>query len=453
MDKKELNDISTGLRNVFQRANDALKKSNLEYALDLFKSIVKKEPGLIVAREHLREVEKRLTEKIGGFAKLTNSFKNMLKSPKIRSVIKKDPVQAMGMAEDMLAANLSDPLALNLLADAAQAAGADFAAVEAYELFRNYAPKNEKNLRNLAEVYKRLGEGSKVLAIFQKISEMHPGNLGVQQELRAAGALASIEKGHWEEEGDFHGKMKDQKDSEQYEKEDRIARAEDDIADMITRYEKALAEGDENIETWRKLADYYFRANRFDDCIRANEKIIEKMGVRDPLVDRNIERAMVSKMDGRIAELKAAGSDTAELEQEKYNYRLERAVDRVNNFANDTRLRYDLAVIYWEGEFIDEALQQFQFAQRNPQNRLSSIVYMGRCFQQKGQLDLAVEQIEKAVSEMRAMDKAKMEALYYLGLVYEEQGVKEKAGECFKLIYQANINFKDVGERIKAIYG
>jgi len=453
MDKKDLSEISNGLRSTFQRAVEAQRKNNLEYAQDLFKTIIKKEPGVMPAREGLRDVQRKLTAQVGGFAKLTNALKNIFATAKIKKTIKSDPVQAMGMAEDLLIHNLSDPTALNLLAEAALAADADFVATEAYEVLREYAPRNEKNLRRLADVYKKDNEGGKVLEIFKVIAAMHPGDLGVQQELRSATALASMEKGHWEEEGDYHNKMKDTGEAVKLEKEDRVARAEDDIAEMIVRYEKSLADGDDDIEIWRKLADYYFRAHRFDDAIKANEKIMAKLGVKDALVDRNIEKAMVGKLDLQIDEAKKGGGDVAALEKQKYELQLNKATERVNAYPSDTRLRFELAVLYWEGNFTDEALEQFQFAQRNPQNRLASIVYMGRCFHKKGQLDLGIEQIEKAVAEMHAMDKTKMEAMYYLGLIYEDSGKRDKAGECFKTIYQNNINFKDVADKVKAIYG
>jgi tetratricopeptide (TPR) repeat protein len=115
-------------------------------------------------------------------------------------------------------------------------------------------------------------------------------------------------------------------------------------------------------------------------------------------------------------------------------------------------LRYFLAVVYWEGGHIDNALEQFQIAQKNPHHRLSAMVYLGRCFASKKQFDLSVEQFTKAVSEMIAMDKAKMEALYHLGVTYEEMGDSENAMNCFKQIYQANVNFMDVAQRMEKYY-
>jgi tetratricopeptide (TPR) repeat protein len=179
------------------------------------------------------------------------------------------------------------------------------------------------------------------------------------------------------------------------------------------------------------------------------------MGNLDPAIDKAIEKAEVGKFNFKINSLKNDGATEEEinaLEQNKYNYRLERAVDRVNKYPNDTELRFSLAVVYWDGGHVDEALEQFQSAQKNPHHRLAAIVYMGRCFHAKGQTDLAVEQFEKAISEMPVMDKTKMAALYHLGIAYEASGDIDKAMGCFKDIYQANVNYMDVGERIKKFY-
>ena len=83
---------------------------------------------------------------------------------------------------------------------------------------------------------------------------------------------------------------------------------------------------------------------------------------------------------------------------------------------------------------LDKALEQFQLAQRNPQKRLSAIVYLGRCFAEKKQYDMAVEQYDKAISEMPVMDKEK------------------QAMECFKQIYSTNVNYLDVAKRMDAYY-
>jgi tetratricopeptide (TPR) repeat protein len=290
--------------------------------------------------------------------------------------------------------------------------------------------------------------------VWQRISELKPNDLEVQQKLRGAAALASMQNGKWEEEGDFQERLKDKDASVSIEQDDKIARSEDDVAAMIERLEAQL-EKEEHVDTLRKLSDYYYRAKRFDDSINANNKIVEKMGTLDPAVDRSIEKANVAKFDAAIEAKQAEGGSEAEIQDlvnQKYNYRLERAVDRVNKYPNDTELRFNLAVVYWEGSHIDNALEQFQVAQKNPQHRLSAIVYLGRCFHAKGQIDMAIEQFERAIGDMPSMDKAKMSALYYLGLAHEDSKDDEKALECFKQIYQTNVNFMDISERIQKFY-
>ena len=54
---------------------------------------------------------------------------------------------------------------------------------------------------------------------------------------------------------------------------------------------------------------------------------------------------------------------------------------------------------------------------------------------------------------MISMDRQKMDALYFLGITYEETGNVEKAVECFKQIYRANVKFRDVSDRMNRLAG
>lgn len=455
MNKKDISQVSSGIRSSYQKALDAARKGNVDYAVEILKSIVQKDPGFMEARTALREQEKKKSESLGGFAKLMAGFKTGSLVSKGRSKLKKSAVEAMSMAEEALAINLNNPAALNLLADAATEAKAYFISIESLEMIEKLQPKNELNMRKLAETYQAAGQGRSALRVWQRISSMKPEDLEIQSKLRSAAALASMEEGEWEKEGDFQTKLKSKEDAVAIEQEDRIVRDVDDVAMMTKRYEDQLAAGDESIDLRRKLAELYYRGNRFDDSIKTYEWLVQKMGTLDPTIDKSIEKSQLGKYRETIEAKRAAGASEDELkaiEVEVYNYRMERAVDRVNRFPNDTELRYQLAIVYWEGGYIDNALEQFQLGQKNPHYRLSAIVHMGRCFHAKGQLDLAIEQLEKAISEMLSMDKAKMEALYFLGLACEDAGRIEKALECFKLIYQSNVNYKDVAARIQAFY-
>jgi tetratricopeptide (TPR) repeat protein len=463
MEKKGFKDVSADLKTNYQKALDALSKKNTDYGIMLLKGIIQKEPCFVDAREQLRKAEKALLGNAGFMKKTMAKIKTsgIVAAGKALLAAKK-PLDAMKKAEDALAISVVSLPALNLLAQAASELGATFIAIEALETAREYYPKNCAVLDWLATVYADDRQGVKALRIRQEIAAMKPNDLDVQQKVRAAAALASMEQGKWTEGEDYRTKLKNEDEAVKLEQEDRIARNVDDVAELIVEYEKQFNGGKQTLDIKRKLADLYQKAERHDDAIKFFNMVVEEMGTLDPHIDHAIEKSNVAKFDSSINEWKRyagqnpdkrdeAEKNIAGFDQEKLSYRLERALDRVNKYPNDLQLRYELALVHWDNGDVDNSLQQFQLSQKNPQRRLSSIVYLGRCFCEKQQYDIAVEQFNKAVSEMIAMDKQKMAALYYLGISYERMQEKEKALKCYKEIYQANIKYKDVAEKLRAL--
>jgi tetratricopeptide (TPR) repeat protein len=454
MDKKNLQDVQTGMRDMYQRAVESGRKNNLDYAIELLKDLIKKSPGLIPAREKLREFEKKKSDSAGGLGRLIINLKFSFHAAKIKSMIAQKPLEAMAMCEDVLAKNLYNPTVLNLLADASLKAGASFIGVEALQIVRDMKPRNESNLRKLAEFYRKSNDAMSALKIVQIIAEKHPNDLGVQAELRSAVALASMQKGDWEKEGTTQEKVKDKTEAVVAEMQDGTLHDIDQMKMVIEKLEKDL-EKEESVDTRKKLGELYHASGRFDDAIAEYNKVAQGIGAMDPSVDKSIERSNLAKMDLEINTLAANPQNAAkveELKQQKYNFQLESAVNRVNTYPNDNQLRYDLAVLYFNGNYIDNAIEQFQYARKNLQRKVPCMVYLGRCFLINAHYDMAVEQLVGAIAEMGRMDKAKKEAVYYLANTYEVSGDPQKALECYKEIYQADANFLDVAKKIKESY-
>ncbi len=456
MDKTKLQDIPSNIRDIYSKAEDAGKKKNWDYAINLMKEVVNRYPALEPARECLRNYERAKSSGTGFIARLITKIKTSPKAAKIRTLIKKDPLAAMVLCENELASFLHNPLLLNLLADAAENAGALFISIESLEIIREFAPENEKNLRKLAGIYKKAKEPMKALQIFQHLANQHPNDLKIQAELRSATALASMHKGEWEKEGSTQEKT--QQDAVAGQIEEGSIHDEDQATVLISKYEKELQATD-SADIRRKLADAYYAAKRYDEAIEQFNLIAKMIGAMDPALDKHIEKAYLAKLDAMRDELKNnpdkyenPDQQLHDIEKHRQQYRKERALERVSKYPNDSQLHYDLAVIQFEDNAIDEALEQFQTARKNPQRKIPCLVYLGRCFLAKGQYDLAVEQLRDAVGQMVRMDKEKMAALYALGTTYEAAGDKDAAVECYKEIYQNNVNFRDVGAKIQASY-
>ena len=66
--------------------------------------------------------------------------------------------------------------------------------------------------------------------------------------------------------------------------------------------------------------------------------------------------------------------------------------------------------------------------------------------------DMAVEQFEQALERSMVVDRPEKEILYNLGMAADRLGDLAKAEDAFKRIYNVDINFRDVKDKIEAIY-
>ncbi|MFA6567817.1 MAG: DUF6584 family protein [Victivallales bacterium] len=467
MERKAFKDIPADLRSKYQSAMGA---KDIEYAIMLLKGIVQRDPCFGEARDQLRKLEKSKVVSIGFFAMLISALKTYSTLTAGRTQLaRKKPLDALRHAEDMLAVNLKSLAALNLMAQAGRELNARFISIESLEIAREYFPKNIAVLDWLAEEYASNNQGTHALRIRQEICAIRPDDLNAQQKVRAAAALATMQTGKWEEKADTSGEsyrkiLKSSDEAVKLEQKDRIARNIDDVKDLIGGLEKQIAEGKGTQELKRKLADLYQKADQHDKAIEYYNMVAVEIGAMDPFIDRAIEKSTVAKYDKSLREWREyaeaapdkkaeADNNIAIIEAQLNNFKLERALERVNSYPNDLQLRYELALVYFELGDFENALGQFQLSQKNPQRRLASIVYLGQCFHEKKQYDIAIEEYTKAISEMISMDRQKMDALYFLGMTYEETDNIEKAVECFKQIYRANIKFRDVSDRINRLTG
>lgn len=451
--KKTLKDVPAGTKSAYTKAMQVMNQNNLQYAITLFKEIVQFDPGFLDAREKLRKCERDYYAKMSPVAKALGIAKSLAYITKGNMLKAKKPKEAMNQAEEALAFNLFNPAALTLLADSAKKLGAMFICVEAYELIVEKDDKNEANIVKLGEYYKADGQGIKYLTICQKLADKYPGDLEKLALLREAAALASMEKGKWGqgEQSDFKKNL----NTGNKDQGDRIIRAEDDIREMIGKYEKEIEEGSESIDTRRRLAELYVRAEEYEKAIESYNWIVNKMGTLDPAIDKAIEKANTAISKRKVDQMIKEGRPQEEIDAEKkanYDYRMERFHERIRLYPNDLQIRFEYAELLWEGGAVDDALEQFQIAQRNPQHRLIAIVYLGRCFAAKKQFDMAIEQFNRALEDMPTMNADKMFTLYHLGSTYDLMGKKKEALDCYKQIYAVDIKYLDVAERINKFY-
>ena len=459
MERKNFTKAHIYVREAYRRAGKLAAEGKYAEAIDVLVPVVMENPEIPALYERLRDYEIKKAEKQNALVKLLWILLAIFIYPVIKIVAVKDPVKEMAMCEKPLAACVDNPLMLSALAGAADNADAPWAVASALDVNRHFRPKNEANLRRLAIAMQQGGRANESLEIFKELIRKHPNDLSIQNDMREAMAMASIERGNWEAEGSTQQKAADAEDAVLQQLLEGTIHDSEQAALLINKFTADLQKND-SIDIRRKLAEAYMVAEKFDDALREFRAVAEKLGVPDPVLDKQIERAYVSGLKQAIGELRAnpgqydnAEEQAAALEAEMMDYRRRHAIKRAEMFPNDVQVQFDLGELYFEVQEIDKAKEVFTKLLEYPQKRRASLVYLGRCALWDKDFPRAVDFLEQALKEMFRMDRFKREALYYLGNACEGTGDTARALKCYQDI-EANLNgYRDIAERIAALNG
>ena len=461
IERVNLNNLPGGMRNIYMKAQDLIRKKDYEYGAAMLKDLVKAVPGSWDARELLREAEKEKALKMAGFARITGMIKVKLLVFQGKLLLVKDSRKALDCAEEAVYSLYCEE-SLYFTYEVALAMDAQDLAIDSLERVFELNRDNEKIINELIGLLDGVpGHATRILQLRQKLVEKHPKDLKAQAALRAAAAAATMEQNAEKAAEAEKNKIATRDngtnlpDMSDLERGDRFIRSEDDIKEMIRRYEQVVEAGKDSVDILRKLAEYYQRVNMHEKAIETFEKLSKKQGVQDITVDKAIEKSNVALANEHIQSMIDSGAPQADIDAAKASlqqYQIECGKQRIKNFPGDLQVRYEQGLLYFDMGQYDNALPEFQAAEQNPQRRQMAKTYIGRCFARNQQYDMAVDVFSSLAKEMPFMDTQKMRTLYYLGNTYELMNKPAEAYECYKQIYSVNINYKDVADKVKKHY-
>lgn len=448
------------LRDLYRKAVDAYEKQNIDYAIELLSQCLLLEPAFLEARHLLRSAEifKFRRENAGVVRLWLTEVRNLPNYLQAIAMMKAGKYQqSLAAAERLLVTNPLHLKYLSLLVESAIGAGMPESAIHSLELVREQRPKDAAILNWLGSLYMRVGEIRLARSCFERLSEVKPNDPSVRKALKDAMALESMHKDGWvdaaREGGSYRNLIKDQKEAVLLEQESKAVKGEKDVADLIEEIAAKVAAEPENMNYHRHLARLYVQAEKFDKALEVLRRAAQK-NPGDAELDRALSTTELDRYNHEIQRLKSEGQEdeAAQLTLEKDKFVYENLQDRVQRYSNDLRLRYEWGVVLFEKGQLNDAIQQFQLAQRSARYRPRALYYMALCFKEKKQYDLATEQLEKADSEMVGMDNVRKDVCYELGQMAELTGDMAKAGACYKRIYQVDIAYKDVARKIELMY-
>lgn len=444
-------------RELFEKSMAALERGNNEYALKMLDQVIAVEPAFLLARKNLRiaQVKLALAKKPTATTHQLSSIKGCFTLMGGQGKLAKDPKAALAAAEKLMAL---DPLNLSFLKfyDAA-ARSADMlpAAIQTLEVVKPYFAKDVPFLRLLAKAYMDNNDPALARDCYATVAQLRPSDQQAIKDMKDAAAVASIKHGNWDDtKSDYRKKLKDQKLAQQLEQEHKSVQGSSDTEALIKARLKDIEREPQNMNFRRALADLYVNAKRYDDALQALDDAIKAAGRPDPQIERQASAIKVKKFDAAIEAATAAGDTaTAEARQkERDEFVFADAQEMVRRYPNDLQFRYEFGYQCYLRGLDDNAIEEFQLAQRNPQRRTRALYYLALCFTRKGQPDIAFEQLKKAASELTIMDETKKDIVYQMGILTDQMGRDDEAVAYFKQIYENDIKYKDVSARINDYY-
>lgn len=463
MPEKTVTDMPLDLRRIFIKGNEALQRDNFDYAIELFHQVLEKEPGFFECRKALRTAQ---SKKSGGgstgfFRKMMSNAGSSPQIAKAKMSLQKNPAEALAIAEQILNGDPNNSFAHKIAAEAAQALEMPRTAALSLEVLSRNSPHDKALAIEFGVALADAGEIARAEKVLIEFARTMPNDPEVAQALKNLSARNTMDEGGYDAlaggTGSYRDILKDKDQAVSLEQEKRVQKTEDMAERLIGEYEAKLKTEPNNLKTLRNLAELYTQKKQFDRAISYYERIkASEAGAGDSALDRAIAETKVRQFDYQIEQLNPFAADNAEqiakIKADKLTFQVAECQERVEKFPTDLMIRFEMGQLYFQAGKIGEAIQELQKAQGNPHKRLAAMNLLAQCFAKRKMYDLAAKTLQNAIKEKVGFDDEKKDLIYNLGCVLESMDKKEEAIEQFKLIYEADIGYKDVAAKVDAFY-
>ena len=462
MAEKSIQEISKELRELFEKGKLAYERNNLEYAIQLQEMVLKQEPGFYKAREALRATQlKKQANKSGFFRKILGSAGSSPQIAKAQLALLNRPLDALPLCESVLNTNPHHGAAHKILAAAAMKLGMIRTAVLSLEMAHKQSPEDKEIGLRLGEALIASRNTSRAQQLLKELKDAHPHDAEIHQAYKDASANHTLQAGRYDTladgKGSYRDVLKDEEQAIRLEQDQREVRTEDIAMRMIEEQILTLESQPDNVKAMQKAAELYTQVGDYPQARAYYQRLIDHAeGTPDPLILKAFDNLKLKEIDRELDSLQgedaASNQQRAHQQEQRKQLELEQCQRRADQYPNDLAIKYELGLLHYQLGHYQEAIPLFQKSQANPHLRIRSLHHLGKSFLHRGIVDLALRPIQTALAESVVFDEQKKELLYDLGLIHEKLDQADESIQQFKAIYEVDITFRDVGERVEAHY-
>jgi tetratricopeptide (TPR) repeat protein len=460
MPEKSLTEIPRVSREPYEKGVAAFQRQNYDYAIAIFTQVLQKEPAFYECREALRASQhKKAGAASGFFKKVLNSASSSPLIAKGQIALRTNPVEALNLGEQILNSDPQSVSGHKLVAEAAMSLDLPKTAILSLEIVVKNAPKDKNLALLLARAYSAANLIDKAVAVYTDLAAANPGDPEIALILNNLSARKTLKEGGYEAleggQGSYRDILKNKEEAVALEQGNRQVKSEDVTDRLIQEYEARFATEPANLSLGRAIAELYVEKKEFDKAFAYFAKV-QAAGSGDATLDRAISEAHQKKFDHALAQLDQTAPDYAERSEKirtaRDQFVLDEAIQRAERYPNDLLLRFELGQLYFKAGKIKEAMPELQKAQANPHRRIQATSLLGQCFARRGMNDMAADTLRTVLKEKTSMDEEKKDLLYALGTVLEKMGKRDEAIEPFKQIYQTDMSYRDVADKVDRYY-
>ncbi len=440
----------------FQRAQKVAKSENFDYAIELYLEGLRCDPEALT-EGHLPLHDLALVRQARGGKK-----PGMVE--RLKKMRAKTPLEKMLNAEYLFSKdpdNVSH--AINMMTAAAEGQYKKTARWIADLVFQanNAADKSSvSTYKQLKDSYKSIGEYDRALAACQRAAQLKPTDSALQDEYKLLSAELTVQKGKYDEEGDFRKSINDAEaqallrakeegtKSQKYRmtaiESARKAYEEDpDLPKNIINLAKELSDTDteeQENEAIELLETKYREKSVFNYKEQAGQTRIKQLKRKLRTAKQRLKKNPKDAQTRQKAIQLSKRLKQTELE----HYKL-----CVENYPTETSYKYEYGVRLIQNKRYDDAIPLLQEASREPRRKVAAMNKIGLCFLMKKWYPDAIDIFQQAIEAHQIDDDALGKELRYnLARAHEDHGQTDQAVDIYRKIAQMDFAYKDVRKRL-----
>ncbi len=436
----------------YGRANEVIASGDYDYAIKLLLSCCQLDPANLQYRQTLRRTQRAKfgnNPKSGGMSVLsTAKSRAKLKAARAAS----EHLRVLELGEVILSSSPWDVGVQLDMGDAAEALGWNDVALFFFATSRTQQPENLTVNRKLARLLEKRGDFSQAIILWKQVLEAAPDDQEADRKVKDLSASETIKRGGYQASATpSKTDTTVQKVIETQINTPPVDRLTKEAEVFIER----IRQNPKDVQAYLSLASVYLRHQHPDRAKATLEEGLAATGqdYRIALELGELELEPYRK-NLALAEKKLALPEEAwdheqyTFEQiQKFHRKLVKEITiremnllkiKAEKFPQELIHRFDLGTKLLSLGMIDEAIQEFQQARRDPKLSAKASLQLGLCFKARNNWKLAQRNLEEALNQAQD-EPTKKEILYQLACGFAEANDLNKAIELGSDL--ANIDF------------